>query len=217
MEKSFQKISTADLYLIINEPNTVIVDIRPVDAYNGWKLQNEQRGGHIKGARSLPLKWSNYIDWIEIVRSKNILPEHHLVIYSYKPEDAEKIAELFTKAGYQHISIYNHFVDEWCADEKYPMEHLARYKQLVSPQWLKNLLDGKKPAEYDNNKYVICHSHYRNRADYELDHIPGAVDLDTLLLESPETWNRRSPAELKKALEEKGITSDTTVVLYGRF
>jgi len=48
-------------------------------------------------------------------------------------------------------------------------------------------------------------------------HIPGAISLDTLALESPETWNRRSPEELKSALEKHGINADTTVVLYGRF
>jgi thiosulfate/3-mercaptopyruvate sulfurtransferase len=41
--------------------------------------------------------------------------------------------------------------------------------------------------------------------------------MDTNALESPETWNRRSPEELKKALEEHGITADTTVILYGKF
>jgi thiosulfate/3-mercaptopyruvate sulfurtransferase len=41
--------------------------------------------------------------------------------------------------------------------------------------------------------------------------------MDTLALEAPETWNRRSPEELKRALEEHGITSDTTVILYGKF
>jgi thiosulfate/3-mercaptopyruvate sulfurtransferase len=41
--------------------------------------------------------------------------------------------------------------------------------------------------------------------------------MDTLALEAPETWNRRSPEELKPALEEHGITSDTTVVLYGKY
>jgi len=36
-------------------------------------------------------------------------------------------------------------------------------------------------------------------------------------LESPEDWNRRTPAEVRDALLALGITSDTTVVLYGRF
>src|SRR5674476_472016 len=43
------------------------------------------------------------------------------------------------------------------------------------------------------------------------------IDMDTLALESPDTWNRRSPEELKEALGKHGITSDTTVILYGKF
>ena len=46
-----------------------------------WKLANEARGGHIPGAKMLPVKWTNYIDWIEIVRSKHILPENKIIIY----------------------------------------------------------------------------------------------------------------------------------------
>jgi thiosulfate/3-mercaptopyruvate sulfurtransferase len=68
-----------------------------------------------------------------------------------------------------------------------------------------------------NERHVICHAHYRNRGDYERGHIPTAVELNTNLLESNETWNRRSPEELRRALEGLGITRDTTVVLYGRF
>ena len=98
-----------------------------------------------------------------------------------------------------------------------PMEMMERYTQLVSPKWLIELITKGSAPEYQNNKYLICHAHYRNREDYEKGHIPGAIDIDTLLLESPETWNRRSPEEIKKALENLGITSNTTVILYGRF
>ena len=45
---------------------------------------------------------------------------------------------------------------------------------------------------------------------------PGALYLDTNLLESPRDWNRRSPEELDAALRRLGITADTTVILYGR-
>lgn len=217
MNKPFNKITTQELYSLIDDKNVKIIDIRPINSYNGWKLSNEKRGGHIQGAKSLPIKWSNYIDWIEIVRSKHIVPENSIVIYSYNKEDSEKVAKLFQKAGYDDIKIYTHFIDEWLANEKYPMDHLARYRQLVSADWVKDLIDGKTPPEYDNDKFVICHAHYRNRDAYLSGHIPGAIDMDTLALESPETWNRRSPEELKSALEEHGITSDTTVVLYGKF
>lgn len=217
MNKLFQEISTQALLASLNNNNVKIIDIRSVNAYNGWKLNGEKHGGHIKGAKSLPIKWSNYIDWIEIVRSKHLLPKNTIIIYSYDQKDSEKIALLFQKAGYNDICIYNHFMDEWSVNVKYPMEQLARYKHLVSADWVKDLIDGKTPPEYENKKYVICHSHYRNRNAYLSGHIPGAINMDTLALEASETWNRRSPAELKKALEQHGISSDTTVVLYGKF
>src|SRR5665811_983477 len=70
---------------------------------------------------------------------------------------------------------------------------------------------------YNNDRFVIVHAHYRNRDAYLSGHIPGAIDTDTLALEAPETWNRRSPEELEKALLEHGITADTTVILYGKY
>ena len=217
MDAKIKEISTFELEKRIKQPNIAIVDLRPVDAYNGWKLKGEKRGGHIQGARCLPFKWTKYMDWIEIVRAKGILPSQSIVIYSYSKDDSLKVAMLFTKAKYTDVSIYNGFVDEWSVDEELPMDHLKKYKQLVSPQWLNTLLSGGRPPEYSSDKYVLLHAHYRNRSAYDEGHIPGAVEVDTNTLESPETWNRRTPEELEKRLSELGITKDTTVILYGRF
>jgi thiosulfate/3-mercaptopyruvate sulfurtransferase len=97
------------------------------------------------------------------------------------------------------------------------MEYLARYNHLVSAGWLNDLISNGAASEYSNKRYVICNAHYRNRSAYQEGHIPGAVDLDTNSLESPQTWNRRSPEEIKNVLENLGITHHTTVILYGRF
>ena len=211
------RISTEKLFSIFENENVKIIDLRPVDAYNGWALQAELRAGHIRGAKSLPFKWSKYIDWIEIVRSKNISPEQILILYSYNAEEAEKVAELFTQAAYKEIYIYEHFMDEWSVNLELPMENLARYKHLVSADWVNKLVSGNIPLHYENDKYVVVHAHYRNREAYLSGHIPGAIDMDTLALEAPETWNRRSPEELNNALLIHGISADTTVVLYGKF
>ena len=216
MEK-ISKLTTSELVKLLKNKKVKIIDTRPVDAYNGWKLENEKRGGHIKGAKSLPFKWTKYIDWIDIVRSKDILPEKKIVIYSYAEEESIKVANLFVKAGYSDVSVYNQFIEEWINDENLPMENLSRYKNLVSAEWVNKLISGEKPEAYENTKYIVVHSHYRNRDAYLSGHIPGAIDMDTLALESPETWNRRSPEELKKAFEQHGITSDTTVIMYGKF
>ncbi|NOY49356.1 MAG: sulfurtransferase [Chlorobi bacterium] len=214
---NFNTITTNELEDIIRTSQSTIIDARPVDAYNGWQMKGEKRGGHIKGARSLPLKWIKYIDWIEIVRAKGILPKDNIIIYSYSAKDNLTVAKNFELAGYENISVYNDFVDEWSENPDLPLEKLERYSTLVYAGWVKTLIEGGKPAEFAGGDFVICHSHYRNRKAYLSGHIPGAIDMDTLALEAPETWNRRSPEELKKALEEHGIRSDTTVVLYGKY
>ena len=94
---NFFELSSKDLLELVDKQDTIIVDVRSVDAYNGWKLENESRGGHIKGAKSLPLKWTNYMDWIEIVRSKKILPEHRIVAYGYNEEQSMALASMFQK------------------------------------------------------------------------------------------------------------------------
>lgn len=211
-----KEIGTGELQKLLFKDDYKIIDLRPADAYNGWQLQGELRGGHIKGARSLPAKWLNYIDWIEIVRRKGILPEDNIIVYGYTTEEAEAAAERFEKSGYDKIYIYNRFVDEWTAIPDLPLQKLIRFRQLVPAGWVNRLIAGERPPLYDNNRFVVVHAHYRNRDAYLSGHIPGAIDMDTLALEAPETWNRRTPEEIKQALETHGISADTTVILYGK-
>lgn len=211
----FNIIDTNKLKRKLDRKEAIIIDIRPVDAYNGWKMQNEKRGGHIKGAKNFHSKWIDYIDWIEITRNKNILTSDELVFYGYDEENIHKVAKTFQKAGYQNIHLYYDFVVEWSTDASLPMEYLPRFQQLVPPVWLNNALEKKKNTV--NNDPVVCHCHYRNIGDYHNGHIPGAIPLDTNLLEDEITWNRRTSKELENALLKLGISQNTTVVVYGRF
>ncbi|MFO7868154.1 MAG: rhodanese-like domain-containing protein [Bacteroidales bacterium] len=212
-----KKLSTEELCKHIEKKDATLIDIRPVDAYNGWRLNTEKRGGHIQGAKSLPAQWTTYIDWIEMVHHKNIKPEDLLILYGYSVQEAEEVAEFFLRSGFTNIRIYPYFTEEWSVNPELPVDTLARFDKLVSAEWVHQLITGDKPDHFHNDSYIVVHTHYRNRDAYLSGHIPGAIDMDTLALESPETWNRRSPEELKKALEKHGIHSDTTVVLYGKF
>lgn len=212
-----QRLTTHGLRALLDDVSIQLIDVRPIDAYNGWRLRGEARGGHITGARTLPFTWSGYLDWMEIVRAKGIVPGQTVVVYGYDDAETEQVARLFQRSGHGDVRVYHEFMGEWCEADALPMERLPRHRHLVPAGWLKQLLETGRAREYSNDRFVLCHAHYRNRADYEQGHIPGAVDLDTLALESPETWNRRSPAELRATLEQLGITHDTTVVLYGRF
>ena len=211
------EISTEYLSGKTGKPGVRIIDVRPVDAYNGWALMGEQRNGHISGAKSLPYKWTSYIDWIEMVRHKEIKPEHELIIYGYDREKINTVAERFSRSGYTRVGVYYGFLSEWVKNDALPMEKLERYTHLVSAPWVHSLVSGERPDHYQNKKFIIIHAHYRNRDAYLSGHIPGAIDMDTLAVEAPETWNRRSPEELKKAFEEHGVAADTTVILYGKF
>ena len=61
-------ISTADLRDRLDDPNLTIVDVRPLAAYNGWRLDGEPRSGHIPGAVAFPAAWLGTVDEAEIER-----------------------------------------------------------------------------------------------------------------------------------------------------
>jgi thiosulfate/3-mercaptopyruvate sulfurtransferase len=63
---------------------------------------------------------------------------------------------------------------------------------------------------------LLFHVNFGVPEEYEENHLPGALYLDTNRLENPDDWNRRTPQELEAALSSLGISHDTTVVLYGR-
>lgn len=199
------------------DPTHVLLDVRPLAAYNGWALQGEARGGHLPGAKSLPLQWTQYMDWVEVVDEKQLRPESPVTVYGYTEDEAAEMAEKLFRLGFEDVSVYGGFAGEWAADPERPLTRLQRYEQLVYPEWLDALLQGRRPPGYSGDGYVICHAHFDYREDYEKGHIPGAIPLNTNWLEEPETWNRRSPEELAAVLRELGIRRTTTVVLYGRF
>lgn len=216
--KSITKIiQSGELKQYIENKKAWILDVRSVDAYNGWKFKNEVRGGHIRGAKTLPSKWTQYIDWMEIIHKKNFKKEDRIILYGYDDEEINVVASMFERAGYSKILKYPNFLEEWVSDPKLPMENLKRQQYLVPAEWVRDIVEGKVPQQYPPVNPVIVHAHYRNRDAYLSGHIPGAIDMDTLSLESPDTWNRRSPEELADALLSHGITSETTVILYGKF
>ena len=210
-------ITTEHLKKRIDSSNIQLIDTRDTDSYNGWRLNGEKRGGHIPGARSFPHKWLEYLDWPDLLHEKQLDPGRETVIYGSSNASCQELAEGLRLLGFSKIKTYADFIGEWCENDSLPLETLSRFRQLVPPAWLDTLLKTGSASEYNNDKYVLCHAHYQNRDAYDQGHIPGAIEIDTNLLESQETWNRRTPEELLKALLDHGITKETTVVLYGRF
>ena len=41
----------------IGNENSVMLDLRPEEAYMGWKIDGAVRGGHVTGAKDFPASW----------------------------------------------------------------------------------------------------------------------------------------------------------------
>jgi molybdopterin synthase sulfurtransferase len=208
-------ISTAHLHQRLGDPNLTIVDLRPLPAYNGWRIEGEAQGGHIAGAVAFPSAWLQSLDQDELERLlevKGIRPDREVVLYG---DAADAFKTILLELGHEHVRTYDHWSD-WSADAELPVERLPRHEKLAHSDWLRRVLDGKTPEAPPADRFELLHVNFGVPEEYEENHIPGALYLDTNWLENPVDWNRRTPGELEVALRRLGITHDTSVVLYGR-
>ena len=212
-------ISAAELRRRLDDPDLTIVDVRPLPGYNGWRLSGEARGGHIPGAVAFPSAWLGSVDDAEVERllhSKGVVPSREVVLYGDGGEGVSAVKARLTKLGHEGVRIYEPGWPEWASDATLPVEGLPNYDKLVHTDWLRQVLDGGRPEAAPAGPFLLFHVNFGVPEEYEEGHIPGALYLDTNLLESREDWNRRSPQELGQALCSLGITHDTTVIVYGR-
>jgi 3-mercaptopyruvate sulfurtransferase SseA len=212
-------ITTTELLERLSDPDLTVVDLRPLAAYNGWRLRGEARGGHIPGAVSFPAPWLDTVDEPEIERllaAKGVLPSRSVVLYGYDPAETAGLAARLLDAGHEGVQLYEGGWPEWASDERLPLERLPNYDKLVHTEWLRQVLDGERPEAAPQGRALLFHVNFGVPEEYEEAHIPGAFYLDTNRLEDPADWNRRSPEALGAALRGLGITHDTTVIVYGR-
>ncbi len=212
-------ISAAELRRRLDDPDLTIVDVRPLPDYNGWRRSGEARGGHIPGAAAFPSAWLESVDDVEVERLlhlKGIVPSREVVLYGDETEGVSAVRDRLTDLGHKGVRTYEQGWSEWAAEPSLPVEGLPNYDKLVHTDWLREVLDGGKPEAAPEGSFLVLHVNFGVPEEYEEGHIPGALYLDTNLLESREDWNRRSPEELEQALCSLGITHDTTVILYGR-
>jgi thiosulfate/3-mercaptopyruvate sulfurtransferase len=212
-------ITTAQLAKLLNNPNVVIVDVRPTAAYNGWPLQNEARGGHIHGAVTFPNAWIKLIEPNEqrnLLESKGLLAGKTIVVYGYDEKDTETAVKNLTKLGYTDIQAYQAGFSAWAAEAHLPVQRLPSYDRLVHPEWVRQLITEQQVPGLPEQPFVLAHITFGAPEEYQLGHIPRAIHLDTNDLEDDRDWNRRSPQELLQTVRAHGITADTTVVIYGR-
>jgi thiosulfate/3-mercaptopyruvate sulfurtransferase len=203
----------------LSRGDTTVLDVRPMAAFNGWPLRAEARGGHVRGARPFPLTWLSSGGDEEVrglLEDKEIVPERPIVAYGYDGRDAATAADRLRELGYGDVAIYEPGLPDWASQPDRPMDRMPRFEQLVHPGWLATLLAGGETRTPDGKRWVLIHVNFDNREEYDQEHIPGAIHLDTIALEEPERWNRRPAEELEQALTSHGIGAETRVIVYGR-
>lgn len=215
-------ISTEDLAKSIKDDKWIVVDTRANDAYNGWKLEGVERGGHIEGAVDFSADWIN-VDTknqeeslAKDLESRGISADKNVVLYDANGEDAKEVADYLSKKGFKNL--YKYDVKEWAKDESKPMVAYPNYEMLVPASWVKNLVDGKKPETYEGKEFKVFEVSWgeeKDSPDYLKGHIPGAIHINTDELEEGPLWNRLSDDKLIEFAKANGVTTDTTVVLYG--
>jgi thiosulfate/3-mercaptopyruvate sulfurtransferase len=211
-------ISTGELAGRLGEPGLVVVDLRPLPEYNGWRSPGALRGGHVPGAVALPAAWLPRLDDAELrslLQNKGLAASAQTVVYG----DEEGVS-LFRSRTAEHVSVpvlhYEAGWDEWSADQSLEVEKLPNHTHLVHPGWLRELLHGGTPEAAPAGRTLLFHVNFGVPEEYADSHLPGAFHLDTNMLESPRDWNRRAPEDIDASLRFLGITADTTVILYGR-
>jgi thiosulfate/3-mercaptopyruvate sulfurtransferase len=212
-------ITAEELRARLDDPSLTIVDVRPLAAYNGWRLGSETRGGHIPGAAAFPVAWLRTVDEPEIGRllaGKRVSPDRDVVVYGHGADDAGTAAEAFARFGIPGARVYEDGFAAWAGEPSAPVEALPKYDKLVHIDWLRQVLAGESPEAAPTGDFLLFHVNFGVPEEYAEAHIPGALYLDTNTLEDPADWNRRSPEVLDRAIRGLGITKDTTVVVYGR-
>jgi thiosulfate/3-mercaptopyruvate sulfurtransferase len=217
--RTTRAILTSDLSDRLADERTTIVDIRPLAAYNGWRLGGEARGGHIPGSLAFPAGWLDHVedhDLQRLVGPGDSIDPRTIVVYGDRDQDASPIVDRLVASGHQDVLVYEDGWQAWAGDPDLPTERLLRFDRLVPTGWLNRLLAGGRPEAAPPGRFLVFHVNCGVPDEYADGHLPGALYLDTNWLEDPADWNRRPPAELERALTHLGIDRSTTVVLYGR-
>ena len=214
-------IATKELQDKLSDDSWVFVDTRINDAFNGWKLDSVERGGHIKGAVDFSANWltvdakdkEKTLD--KALETKGIKKDKNIVLYDVNGKDAKEVANYLSDKGYKNLYTYN--VADWAKDESLPMESYEKYEMLVPATIVNDILEGKKPETFENSKNIkIVEASWGEESEaYSKGHVPTSVHINTDTIEPPPQWMLASDKELAKFANDYGFTKDDTVIVTG--
>ena len=212
-----KQIYEAEVVEMLQNGSGVLVDTRSSHAFIGWKMEGEPKEGQIKGATDFSADWLTAGQqpelgvWLyEKLSFRKITSSTKVVLYDYTGKHAGAVEAYMRTQGIEDISYF--CLKDWNGE----MEYYPEYWRLVPPCWVKDLIEGKNPEHYIGKGFKIFHTYWGPTDERYLDgHIPGAVHIDTEEFEVGPEWIRTPDEELEKFAFANGITTDTTVIIYG--
>ncbi|OBU15232.1 thiosulfate sulfurtransferase [Photobacterium aquimaris] len=191
-----------------------IIDCRNSNFYNGWPEAQQQNGGHIAGAVNIDANWLKTLDtaaFQTLLRDKHLKSD--LPTYLYCSADkAQQLTTALQSQGYHSLTT----IDQPLNDYHDKLIALPNFQQLVPASWLNDLITDKHPRYAPKHGYKVVEVEWGPPAKYLLDHIPGALYVNTNTIESKPWWNKVNNKALAQIIANLGIRYDTTVILYAR-
>lgn len=206
---------------VLDKKDWILVDTRSSNAYNGWKLDGIERGGHIPGAVDFPARWleSDVANRKELLadalRVKRIEPDRHVLVYGTNQRDRIRVAEYLHSRGCRKL--YEFDFAEWIFDLSKPLERYENYHLLLPASIVKLLLEGKRPESFEDARRVIFAEVSWGDADasYSKGHVPSSFHVNTDDFEPPPKWKLGDAKVLREFAEKYGFQTDDTVIVSG--
>ena len=199
--------------------NTLLIDARSPDAFNGWILNEKdielhQTAGHIPGAQLLSASWIER-DLKGLERAyKRIEPEGktRVVVYGSSEKQASVVANwLVSEQNWSsdNIQILNDGFSAWTNEPGHSADYLPGYRSLVPPQYVAQI-QASKP----NTKIIQIGWDGGKGSDYREEHIPGAIYWDDMEFEKPPIYELTPVQEIRNSLAKLGLNKDSSVIVY---
>ena len=136
----------------LQQQHGAVIDTRASAFYNGWPQTLSGTSGHEPAALNLSANWLKIMsdeqlaDW---AKQHNLAPASAIGLYG-SDADNQAVKARLAKAGYQHVSTLGDALQN--ADR---LQRLPHFEQLVYPEWLHQLMQGKKVAAAPAGDYKI--------------------------------------------------------------
>ncbi len=204
-------ITTADILRTLIRKNSVrVVDVRKEDDY---------KKEHIKTAISIPL--ARVLDndtpqkIVLLLEQSGISDKTPVVVY----DDtfgalAARVAWTFQYVGHSNTSLLETTFANWKSygfetEKKINVFPKAKHSLRVNNDIFANY-DEVEKAKTEQNKILVDS---RERLNFLTEHIPGATNLPYTMLGTSESI-LREPQEIKRFMENRGISKDDEVITY---